>query len=84
MARVLFPPDRCVEKELDRQFDRGRRFRAIERLSSRLESQTVPADVACLIMNRDVPDQNRSDDGSEFATNAVRELIGKVGTIAFW
>ena len=51
---------------------------AIE-VARRLDSQSVLAALADLMVNHGVPDHIRSDNGPEFTARAVREWIAKVG-----
>jgi transposase InsO family protein len=48
-------------------------------VARRLNSQSVLAVLADLMVKRGVPDHIRSDNGPEFAAHAVREWIAKVG-----
>jgi len=48
-------------------------------VARRLNSQSVLAVLADLMVRRGVPDHIRSDNGPEFAAHAVREWIAKVG-----
>ena len=48
-------------------------------VARRLNSQSVIAVLADLMVARGVPDYIRSDNGPEFAAQAVREWVGKVG-----
>ncbi|MFC3303913.1 IS3 family transposase [Parvularcula lutaonensis] len=48
-------------------------------VARRLNSQSVLAILADLMVQRGVPDHIRSDNGPEFAATAVREWIAKVG-----
>jgi transposase InsO family protein len=48
-------------------------------VARRLNSQSVLAVLADLMVRRGVPDHIRSDNGPEFAAHAVRDWIAKVG-----
>ncbi|MEO1042647.1 MAG: IS3 family transposase [Pseudomonadota bacterium] len=48
-------------------------------VARRLNSQSVLAVLADLMVSRGVPDHIRSDNGPEFAAHAVREWVSKVG-----